>query len=133
MPEEIQSVITGGGGGGLPYRPARSRPALPKEPDAAPAGAREGDSAQLSVPPESALRDLVARLEGLQTALLSATDEASRQDLRTRLAVAEVALSNRMGAVGELPSLAFLQTPLLGAVPVPSPARVLRLLGEGTP
>ena len=130
MVEEVKGLGTGGGG--VPYRPARRRAPEParQQEEELPAGRREGDSAQLSRPPVSpeGIRELLGRIELLQKALLTASGEDALRDCRARLAGAEVALSNLLGAAGG-PSEALLRE-ALKSPPALSPERVLKLLGS---
>ena len=134
MAEELKGILTGGGGGGVPPYRGRPRPQTPapeEESQAQPA--RQEDSAQLSASPSAPLvegvRELLGRIEALQKDLLSASDEEGRRAGRARLAQAEVALSNLLGAGGE-PSEDLLGQ-AVRASPALSPERVLRLLGDG--
>ena len=133
MVEEVKGLGTGGSGG-MPYSPPRRRPQEPaREEEASPVGRRGEDSTHLSEFPLSTspegLQALLARLENLQQALLSAAGEDDLRACRAQLAAAEVALSNLLGASGEPSADSLRQT--LGSPPQLSAARVLKLLGEG--
>ncbi|GEM_PF-4716789 len=136
MVEEVRGIVTGGGGSGVPPHRGRLRPPAASVQEIQAKPEREGDSAFLSFsfpsPAGGGVQALLERLETLQKALVSlppAAEEETRRNVRARLAEAEVALSNLLGA-SAAPSPESLSRNLHAPGPL-SADRVLQLLGVG--